>query len=127
MNPGSELLQISMSPPDDDPIPWPKHGHWYRVEFEVEYIGKHYEDRPHITVTYCPEELWYLLAENDLWDLVESDEMPIASGKFMADFTFYHYPLTDWETGGREDDYGFEVSGLKHLSPFTQEYYEREA
>lgn len=119
------LLQIMEGPPDEGKIPWPKHGKDYHVVFEVEYIGKHWEDQPHIDMVYCHADLDYILSENNIGELVDSDELPIASGTYSATFTFHHYPHTDWETGAREDDYGFTVSGLKHVSPFTQDYYER--
>lgn len=111
----------------EDKIPWPKHGKSYQVVFEVEYIGKHWEDQPRIDVVYCHADLDYILSEQGLCDLVDSDELPIASGTYSATFTFHHYPHTDWETGAREDDYGFTVSNLKYISPFTTEYKEGEA
>lgn len=118
------MLDLQIDPGlDEDTIFWPVHGQEYRVEFEVEYIGKHWEDTPHIEFTYYPEELGIIFSDHCLAELVSSDEIPIASGKYLADLTFYQYPRIDWETGKREDDYGFEVSNLRHLSPFTQEYY----
>jgi len=107
---------------DEDHIPWPEHGKAYQVVFEVEYIGKHWEDKPYIGVVYCPADLDHILSEQGLCDLVDSDELPIASGTYSASLTYHHYPHTDWETGGREDDYGFTVSNLKHISPSTTEY-----
>lgn len=92
--------------------------------FEVEYIGNHWEYQPHIDVVYCHADRDYILSESSIGELIDSDELPIASGTYSATFTFYHHPYTDWETGGREDDYGFTVSDLKHLSPFTTEYKE---
>lgn len=107
---------------EEDKVPWPKHGKAYHVVFEVEYIGKHWEDQPRIDVVYCHADLDYILSEQGLCDLVDSDELPIASGTYSASLTYHHYPHTDWETGGREDDYGFTVSNLKHISPSTTEY-----
>lgn len=119
------IFDISITPNDEeDRIPWPGHGKSYTVVFEVEYIGKHWEDSPHIDVVYCHADLDFILSEHDLHDLVDSDEMPIASGTYSAIFTYYHHPYTDWETGAREDDYGFTVSNLKHISPYTQDHYE---
>lgn len=121
------IPELIVSAEVEDKIPWSKHGRSYQVEFEVEYIGKHWEDQPRIDVVYCHADLDYILSEQGLWDLVDSDELPIASGTYSASLTYHHYPHTDWETGAREDDYGFTVSNLKHLSPFTQDHYERQA
>jgi hypothetical protein len=117
-------LLIVDDPHDNDlgRIPWPVHGKTYNVEFEVEYIGKYWEDRPKVEVTECHDDLGHLLAEADIEWLIDSDELPIASGTYKADVTYYQYPYTDWETGHREDDYGFTVSNLKHISPLTKEY-----
>ena len=108
---------------EGDRFQWPVHGNDYQVEFEVEYIGSYYEDVPYIDVTSCPEELRYIFSDHTVGELVNGDELPIASGQYIATFTFHSYPQIDWETGYHEDDYGFVVSNLKHTNPFTNKYY----
>lgn len=118
---------LGILPSDGDEPPWPENGKSYPVHFEVEYIGKHWEDMPRINVTDCPEDLRHILAEHNLIDMIDNDELPIASGVYSAMLTYVYDSCIDWETGADDGDFGFTVSNLIHLSQFTNDFYEGHA
>lgn len=101
---------ITIAAPGDDAdekIKWPRSGEKYNMEISVSHEGPHYDDIWY-NVDDCDDEISDLISFGGLSfdELVEVDELPIASGHYKLVVEFHHDPLIDWESGYDEgDDY----------------------
>lgn len=112
----SNLIIISPEADEPEQIPWPRIRKHYEIEFEVEHIGPNYDDTPDYTILNASsDDLGFILAEHQLTDLIDSYELPIASGVYSCVLEYWHFTNYESYTGCCEDDYGFYLSKLEKV------------
>lgn len=94
---------------------WPKSGKSYGLIFEVEHIGRSYDDLPSYTMLSAPPEVTAVLFECTFEELVDSQQLPIASGIFKCTLEFFSDAWTDWESGIEDPNFGFILHNLEKL------------
>ena len=130
--PSAELIAIDDSE-DYEPEKFPTHGQTFEVIFEVEHIGKHWDDEPDIDFLHMPTGFSGPLEESTLRELCQDDyrpsaagsgdlqprkygyHLPIASGVYRAILEFWFHDCTSFEDVYPEYDYGFYVKALEKL------------
>jgi len=105
--------------------PWPVSGCTYYVLLEVEHVGLHYTDDPHIEVM-ChagtnreADAINAIFSDHHYRDLFDSDSHIHASGFYRAEIEFWHdigrhhthYGAED----GEDDNYGFILRKLERF------------
>lgn len=101
--------------------PWPRSGQTVVGFLEVEYIGKHWDDEPDLIFhplvpTSKDAEFVYATEEGlSLRFLMGYDSVPHASGFYHIMMTFHMEKDYDWETGGTEWNYYWEVKRLQFI------------
>lgn len=94
---------------------WPKSGKSYEVVFEVEHIGRSYDDLPSYTMVSAPPEVEAVLFECTFEEVVGSQQLPIASGLFKCTLEFFSESWADWESGIEDPNFGFILHNLEKL------------
>lgn len=94
-----EFIIIAEKEPDPE-IKWPISGRKYTMEISVSHEGPMYDDIWY-NVENAPDEINDLLSFGGLTfdELVELEDLPIASGYYELVVEFLHEKMVDWESG----------------------------
>lgn len=92
---------IIIEKPEPEPkINWPVEGGLYIIEIAVSHEGPNYDDIWY-SVEDCSDKISDLLSFGGLSfeELVDGEDLPIASGYYKLSVRFHHDKCVDWETG----------------------------
>lgn len=110
---------ITIAPPGDDAdekIKWPRNGEKYAMKISVSHEGPNYDDIWY-DVEDCDDEISDLLSFGGLTfeEMVDDEELPIASGHYELVVEFLHDTCVDWETGYDEGGDYLNVLSCKRI------------
>lgn len=100
--------------PKDAMHPWCREGASYSFTFSVEYVGARHKDVPRYTLVSACAAVRNVVDSNDLSEMMDEQELPIASGVYHVVVKYWYRDFTD-EDGCPDCDYGFDVTKLTFL------------
>ena len=110
-----EFITIAEKEPDPV-INWPVSGKKYTIEISVDHCGPHYDDE-WTNVENAPDEINDLLSFGGLTfdEMVEDEDLPLASGYYEVVVEYLHEKMIDWESGYDEGGDYLIVHSCKRL------------